>query len=135
MTIPLSWLDHEHRVILQILGPEWTWEEFLEASHVEMEMMDTVDHPVDIIAHGRDIKIPEGILKVMPDIRKGSATLNHPNGGRYVLADISAVVKTFTDIYSSVFKQHGKKIFFTDTFEEALEIVGLTVDDLIEPYE
>jgi hypothetical protein len=135
MKINVRWLDYGRRVILQTFRPGWSWADFIEASRLEKQMMDTVDHQVDIVADGRKVQIPDHALSAMPDIRSNSATLNHPNGGRYILVGINRMVRTFVEVYATVFKQHGAKVLFASTFEEAYEILGLSPDDMDEPYE
>ncbi|MBN1122277.1 MAG: hypothetical protein JXJ17_14460 [Anaerolineae bacterium] len=135
MKIHVRWLDRDHRVILQTFDPDWSWADFAEASRLEAKMMDTVDHQVDVVADGRSVQLPGRALSVMPEIRNSSATLNHPNGGNYILVGINRVVQTFVEVYTSVFKQHGTKVLFANTFEEAYEVLGLSPEDIEEPYE
>ncbi len=135
MKIHLRWLDRDHRIILQTFEQGWSWADFTEASRLEKQMMDTVDHLVDIVADGRKVQIPDHALSAMPDIRSNSATLNHPNGGRYILVGVNRMVRTFVEVYMTVFKQHSAKVIFASTFEEAYEMLGLSPDDMDEPYE
>jgi hypothetical protein len=135
MKIHLRWLDHDHRVILQTFEQGWRWADFIEASRLEQQMMDTVDHLVDIVADGRGVELPDHALTIMPQIAKNSATLNHPNGGRYIVVGVNRMVRTFVEVYMTVFKQHSAKVIFATTFQEAYEILGLSPDDIDEPYE
>ncbi len=132
MKAHVSWLDRDHRVILHTFEPGWSWADFLEASRLSARMMDTVDHLVDIIADGRGVELPDRALTIMPQIAKNSATLNHPNGGRYVLVGLSRVVRTFVEVYMNVFKNHSQKIFFVSTFVEAYEILDLAPENIVE---
>ncbi len=133
MKIRVRWLDHDHRVILQTFRADWSWADFIEASRLESQMMDTVDHPVDIVADGHGVQLPSRALSMMPEIRRSSATLNHPNGGRYILVGVNRVVRTFVEVYTNVFQQHGEKVVFVGDFDEAYELLGLSPEDIEEP--
>jgi len=45
----ISWLDEEHTIILCSGEGRWTWEEFYEGSLRAVDMINTVNHRVDLI--------------------------------------------------------------------------------------
>ena len=132
MNIQVRWLDNNHRIILHKFEPDWDWDDFIEASRLSGEMMDTVDHPVDVIADGRGIELPDQALSIMPKIREHSATLNHPRGGRYVIVGINRLIRTFVDVYMAAFSQHKEKIFFVDEYDEVYKLLGFSPGNVIE---
>ncbi len=52
MTFNLDWADDEKTIILVTYHPGWTWQEaILETTAPEIELLNTVEHPVYIVHH------------------------------------------------------------------------------------
>ncbi len=124
MGIKVVWANDGHTIILEMFEPAWTWEEFIAVSDTEKAMMDTVDHPVDIIADARHTVLPMGALVNMRRILETSASHNHPNGGMYVIVGANRLLRTFVDIYQRTFSNHGAAIFLAETLEEAYDLIA-----------
>jgi hypothetical protein len=122
MNINVTWANEEKTALLHTFREYWVWEDFFEASRRSMEMMDEVDHMVDIIADARNAVLPSGALAQMTRILENAATRKHPNGGAYILVGASRVIETFARIYAQAFPSHGAKVLFTRTMEEAFEL-------------
>jgi hypothetical protein len=120
MSVKVSWFDNEHTIICYQFTGAWTWEEYRPAYDRSIEMMDTVDYPVDFIMDMlKAPRIPQGALR---ELRR-AADRNHPNMGLAVYVGLTFVLQEFGKLFLRVYPQSAAKypFDFARTIEEAEE--------------
>ena len=123
MTISVDWYDDKQTILLQKFATGWTWQDYINLSSRQREMMDTVTHRVDMIGDARGVQIPKNVLQNLPNIASNSALNNHENAGVYVIVGANNAVQTFLRIFKNVFSSQGDRIFTAASLEEAVALI------------
>ncbi len=120
MPIEIQWDDEAKTIIRENYLGQWTWDNFFTMSNQAAEMMQTVDHRVDILANMKDGIMPMSGAS-MSNSRKVLLALPS-NWGVIVV-----VTNSFVSVLASIFKQFdvqlGTKMHTTDSLEKAYQII------------
>jgi hypothetical protein len=120
MPIEIQWDDEAKTIIRENYLGQWTWDNFFTMSIQAAEMMQTVDHRVDILANMKDGIMPTSGAS-MSNSRKVLLALPS-NWGVIVV-----VTNSFVSVLASIFKQFdvqlGTKMHTTDSLEKAYQII------------
>ena len=124
MPITHQWDNKEKTIIRADYVGEWTLEEYHAAHQVQLgEMLDSVNHKVDMIGVFTDAALPKDTLanfRVYAD----SPAFSHPNAGLIVNVVPSRFIATMVKIFGNVYKQFGKKIVIVASEEEAYQVIA-----------
>ncbi|GAB4475563.1 MAG: hypothetical protein Kow00124_16720 [Anaerolineae bacterium] len=123
MPITIDWANEERTIILETFGPQWTWNEFMNASVVKSMMMEAVGHRVDVIADARNTTLPPGAVQSIPYVVENAACYSHPNGGAYIVVGGSPLIEAFARIYARTYLENGRRLLFAETIDEALALL------------
>jgi len=116
MSVHVEWDSEERSIILWSFVGRWTWGEFDDAFKTVRAMLDSINHPVDIICDMRQMSI------LPPDIvsRFKANYLQKTDRIRFLLmvgmdADLQLFWNTFTDLPYA----RQLKAYYFETPEEA----------------
>lgn len=121
MPIEIQWDDDAKTIIRENYLGQWTWDNFFAMSTQAAEMMQTVDHRVDILANMKD-----GIMPMSGASMSNSrqVLLALPSNWGVIVV----VTNSFVSVLASVFKQFdvqlGTKMHTTDSLEKAYQIIA-----------
>ena len=123
MTITVSWGNEDKTIIALSYERPWNWVEFETAVGEMTALLDSVNHPVDMIFDIRRAGAPpRGAL----DRFKKVAETNHPNAGWLVFIDSGTVVMRFLDLLMKLYGLTGNvpKFQFVHSMEEAHTLIA-----------
>ncbi len=119
--ITTEW-DNAKKTIMRVTyHPGWTWDDLKANLPLEEQMLDSVEHPVDVIADFRGTQLPPGAFTQLPVIAK-SPPYVHPNSGNVVMVGSPDFMAEVVDVYKRVYGQ-AAKLVMVHTLEEARELL------------
>ena len=88
MNISVVW-DNDRKTILRyVYGKNWNWADFHSAAKEAYQMLDAVDHKVDVIMDFQNAHlIPQGAIT---NVQRAFSTQRHPNINMTVIVGASA---------------------------------------------
>ncbi len=114
--IEINWDNDDKTVMRYTYQGQWTWQEFYGVMEQSHQMMDTVDHPVDILVDMRaSAQIPQGAVTQFRRI----ANVRHPNTGTIVAVTEARVARMLYDIFATVFRPIASRYHIVQTIDEA----------------
>jgi hypothetical protein len=116
MGVTTKWFNEEHSAIHHIYEGRWTWEEMYAILDEAVEMLETVDHMVDLIADMQNASLlPSGTVGQFNRIR---GLLNHPQVGSVIVVGASRLVQTFAEVFKKVSPNLQQEILFASDLTE-----------------
>lgn len=114
--IEIGWDNEDKTVMRCTYQGQWTWQEFYVATEQSHQMMDTVDHPVDILVDMRaSAQIPQGAVTQFRRI----ANTWHRNTGTIVAVTEARVAQMLYDIFATIFRHVASRYHVVRTMDEA----------------
>lgn len=118
MPLITEW-DNDQKTIMRVTyQPGWTWNEMEANLSIEKGYLDSVDHPVDVIADFRGTTLPPGAIARLPKIAS-SPPYTHRNSGIVIMVGSPAFMEEVVSIYRRVFGQAGAKLTMVHDLDEA----------------
>ena len=88
MNISVVWDNDEKTILRYIYGKNWNWADFHSAAKEAYEMLDTVEHKVNIIMDFLNAQlVPQGAIT---NVQRAFSTKRHPNINTTVIVGASA---------------------------------------------
>jgi hypothetical protein len=120
MSVAVVWDDDEKSIIRFIFEGSWTLDELYTAFDEQSQMLDSVDHKVDVIVDFRESNaVPEHLIGNFSRIFQSSGS-SHPNTGMTVLVGVGGFAQILADLFSKFFA----RLPTTTTLEEAHTIIA-----------
>jgi hypothetical protein len=120
--ITTVWDEEAHTTMLVTYHPGWTWDDLEGNLVIEEEMLNSVDHKVDVIADFRGTQLPPGAISRLPKIAQ-SPPYTHPNSGAMVMVGSPAFMKEVVGVYKRVYGQAAKLTMVHD-LDEARRLIA-----------
>ena len=117
-----EWDDDGKTIMHVTYQPGWTWDDMEGNLPVEENMLDSVDHRVDVLADFRGTQLPTGAISRLPKIAQ-SPPYTHPNSGAMVMVGSPAFMKEVVGVYKRVYGQAAKLTMVHDLDEARALIV------------
>lgn len=115
--------DNDEKTIMRVTyHAGWSWDDLEANLPVEAQMLDSVDHRVDVIADFRGTQLPPGAISRLPKIAQ-SPPYTHPNSGAMVMVGSPAFMKEVVAVYKRVYGQAAKLTMVHDLDEARVIIV------------
>lgn len=117
MPITVTWIDAEKTVVhLSYLKP-WDWTEFEAALNEANALLDTVDHPVDMI-----VQMHDGLPREISPARFRTIFSHfHRNIRSTALLGASDLIRITITAFMRVLGQDHRNFFFAASLDDALE--------------
>jgi hypothetical protein len=88
VNISVVWDNDEKTILRYIYGKNWNWADFHSAAKEAYEMLDTVEHKVNIIMDFLNAQlVPQGAIT---NVQRAFSTKRHPNINTTVIVGASA---------------------------------------------
>jgi hypothetical protein len=123
MGITIGWHNDDKNIILLTYTRPWDWTDFEAAAKEMIELLDSVNHPVDMIFDIRKAGAPpQGALKRFREV----AETNHPNGRWLVFVGGGSIVMRFLDLFTRLYglTRNVPYFRFVYSMEEALKLIA-----------
>ncbi len=114
MTITVNWYDDQHTAVVNQLVGTWTWDELFRAIDQTASLMDTVDHPVNIVL---DMRQTQHVPTLLPSaLRKvaNAPTMNHRNSGAFVFVGAKSFIKSMFSVFGTLYPRAAEKYRFAE---------------------
>jgi hypothetical protein len=105
--ITTAWDDDEKTILRVTYHLGWSWDDLEGNLTIEEEMLNSVDHKVDVIADFRGTRLPPGAISRLPKIAQ-SPPYTHPNSGAVVMVGSPAFMREVVGVYKRVYGQAAK---------------------------
>jgi hypothetical protein len=120
--------DNEDKTIMHVTYQSgWTWDDLDGNLPLEEEMLDSVNHRVDVIADFRGTQLPPGAISRLPKIAQ-SPPYTHPNSGAVVMVGSPAFMEEVVGVYKRVYGQAAKLTMVHD-LDEARALIAKKRED------
>jgi hypothetical protein len=120
--ITTEWDDDEKTILRVTYHLGWSWDDLEGNLTIEEELLDSVDHKVDVIADFRGTQLPPGAISRLPKIAQ-SPPYTHPNSGAMVMVGSPAFMKEVVGVYKRVYGQAAKLTMVSD-LDEARALIA-----------
>lgn len=119
MAVEISWLDEERQFIFQRYIGRWTLHDYRDCAKAADALMDTVSHPVTIIADFSKSGMPPlGILKDSEKMMTSSS--RHPLFRRLLIVSPNAFIRLLIETGRRLTPQAAEGVHEFATIDEAL---------------
>lgn len=123
MAATVRWYNDERTIVLFELAAPWTWDEYHTSIKKIDDLIDEVNHQVDVISDLTNIgRLPPDTL-----LQMGTASFAQPNSNlRYsIIVGMLPGIKTIIDLGARVFDRFSneRNTYFVKTMDEALEFL------------
>ena len=116
MKVNVSWDNDKKNVIRFEYEPMWTWEDFRWASDISDEMMESVDHIVELIIYFRDgVTLPPSAVKNFKEALERAPK----NSGMVVVVGGNMLTDMVLANVTKVFKSLSNRLIVANSLEEA----------------
>jgi hypothetical protein len=121
MSIIVDWYNDNHTEIVHTYIGDWTWDELFAALDQIMQLMDSVNHTVNVIINMRQSQrmptmfAPSSLRKIAY-----AAPTHHRNSGLFVILGANAFIKGMFSIFSKLYPHVAERYQFIED-EEQLE--------------
>lgn len=119
MKIKIHWGNDQQSLLYYTFEVGWDWKDMYDAFAQARELMETVDHPVNIIMDLSHVSlIPKGALA---KIRWAFESPKQKNVGLTVVVTPSSFIKSMIDLGTKIWGKTAKQwsVAFVTTLEEA----------------
>ena len=122
-----EWDDDSKTIMRVTYQSGWTWDDLDDNMLVEQQMLNSVDHKVDVIADFRGTRLPPGAISRLPKIAQ-SPPYTHPNSGAMVMVGSPAFMREVVGVYKRVYGQAAKLTMVHD-LDEARALIAQKRED------
>jgi hypothetical protein len=121
MTINIVWDNPEKTIARYDYEGKWSWEELYKALQEFHQMLDTVNHPVDVIIDMQRTRLlPENVLARGSNVGQ----MVHPNQGITVVVGANSLVRAMADLYKRIYAKKAANFFMASKLDEAHAIIA-----------
>ncbi|NDJ77945.1 MAG: hypothetical protein GYB65_16975 [Chloroflexi bacterium] len=106
-SITTEWDNEQKTAIRVTYQPGWTWDDVEHNMTVELELLESVSHRVDVIEDFRGTRLPPGAVRQLPKIAE-SPPYTHPNSGLVIMVGDVTFLDKLVAIYKSVYGRAQK---------------------------
>jgi hypothetical protein len=121
MPIELTWYNPERTIIFQKNSGTYTLEDLHTSISGIYKMLETVDHPVDLIVDFTNVKMD---LRNPLSARSHWEKASHPNGRSMIIINPPMFAKAILQIGQQIAPHAVSNFHYVTTVEEAMTIVG-----------
>lgn len=121
MPIQIQWDDDQHTVLVQIYQGDWTLPEYLDVIGKTYDLIEALDHPVDLIADLRNSG------KVPVQLMSAKTYAEHKISSRQrllVLAGADSFLKTMGIVASRLTPHLTRNLHFVKCVDEARQYIA-----------
>lgn len=123
MPVTVAWEDDSRTVIREIYSSVLDWPTLEGVLATVTEMMDSVDHRVDILLLLENAHLDSRMTAQFPQLARRDDFWRHPNLGYLVLVGAGPVMYMMLDTYRFVYHGQGEKFLTAATPDDALEVL------------
>lgn len=124
MSITVAWDNPEKTILRQTYTGRWTWNQFYAASEQTRDLMDSVDHRVDILIDMRHSStLPQNAMSHI-----GVVERRHRNQGRIVAVGVNQLIQLMFRIVLPIRPHLAEYILIVRTMDEAYAVLTGTAD-------
>jgi hypothetical protein len=117
MAIRVFWDDQDKTVLRYEFSGLWTWDEFHAAMRQGWAMLDSVQHPVDVI---NDFSVCDFVPPNSLSHFVRAARRTHPNSRHIVVVGVhNPFLRAIGTILGRMFPEMAQKMSYADSLEEA----------------
>lgn len=126
MSIPVTWRDQAHTVLVQNFNGEWTLDDYYETVEATYDLIDMAGHPVDVIV---DVSLNPGSTSRLiaaagevadaPDIARV-----HPNQRLMIVVGGGHFMRTMIQMAMKYAPWMARTLQAADTFDEARTLIN-----------
>ena len=123
MRISVEWDNDQHTILRWVFAARWAWEDYSAAQQQANQLLETIDHAVDVIGDLRNSSsLPANALTAY----RGFVDSTAKNVDLIVLVGASRFVKALVSVFLQVMpgKIPGTHIVFADTMERAYTLIA-----------
>jgi len=120
MPISVTWDNPEKTVICFTFEERWTWDEYHAAADRISEMVNSVNHRVDLIIDFRTGYVPDNAIK---QVESGSPLFWHPQAGFGVLVGVKGFIRSLLMLFTQVYPGHTQWLILAANVEDARAIL------------
>lgn len=117
-----EWDDESHSVMRVTYQSGWTWDDMEANLSTEAQMLDSVDHRVDVIADFRGTDLPFGAFSRLPKIAQ-SPPYTHRNSGMMVMVASPGFIQEVVAIYKRLYG-HADKLIVVHDLDAARKLIA-----------
>ena len=126
--------DNDDKTVMHVTYQSgWTWDDMEGNLPLEEDMLNSVDHKVDVIADFRGTQLPTGAISRLPKIAQ-SPPYTHPNSGAMVMVGSPAFMKEVVGVYKRVYGQAAKLTMVHD-LDEARALIAKKREEAVRKTE
>jgi hypothetical protein len=132
MPVQLDWENDDHTIVHMEMIGHWTWKEAYDGSGVGFTMLESVDHPVDVII---DLRKSTGLPVLALTHARNMIPKRHPRTRMTVFIGANELFMTLWRIFSSAYRQigHIEEFGFARNLDEAYQIFAAQPSKTIQP--
>jgi hypothetical protein len=123
MRISVEWDNDQHTILHWVFQNRWTWVDYAAAQKVANQLLEKIDHPVDVIGDLQNsASLPANALTAYRDFVETTAD----NVDLIVLVGASRFVKAMVGVFLRVMpgKTPGTHFVFADTLDRAYTLIA-----------
>lgn len=120
MAIDIQWDNEEKTIVRQTYGEVVTPEEYYQMVKQSAELLNSVNHPVDLIVDLRKLKFT---LRGMTTMTQYANKMVPANQRIVVAVGLPATIKQIINLLMRIAPRAAKNTYYVDTIEEAYRIL------------
>ena len=126
MTIPVSWHDPSHTVLVQNFNGQWTLDDYFETVEATYTLIDTVNHPVDVIVDiSQDPGSTTRLIAAAGEVADSSGPARvHPNQRMLVVVGGGPFMRTLVQMGMKYAPWLARTLVAADTHDEARTLIN-----------
>ncbi len=126
MSIPISWRDASHTVLVQNFNGQWTLDDYYETVEETYSLIDTVNHPVDVIV---DITQNPGstsrLIAAAGEVADEETPARvHPNQRMLVVVGGGQFMRTIVQMGMKYAPWIARTLAAADSYDEARQLIN-----------
>jgi hypothetical protein len=127
LPISIGWVDDNRTAIREVFTGIIDIDELDGAFDRTLELINSVDHPVDVLLIFGQAELPGGILARFPRIAGHHEYWNHRHLRRVFVVGANSLIRVVMKIYMQIYPAQGSRFVVADTEAEAYLIIKDTV--------
>jgi hypothetical protein len=133
MGITVKWYDETHTLLFVQYDVEWTMNDFRESIETSYNLMETVEHPVDII---QDLSQMRHFPVVLMSMGRFTEAKAHPRKRYMIMAGANMFVEKLIGVAKVIAPSVTEDLHFVPTLDQAfikLDALRANVPDPLPP--
>ncbi len=127
MAVEINWDDDQRTIVRMKLIGRWGWEDAYEGSKQGYDLLDSVDHVVNVII---DMRQSTGLPLLAMTHARNMIAKRHPRTGMTVFLGVNSLFLTLWKAFAKSYPQvsHSNEFTFARSDEEARRILSAPPD-------